>query len=464
MGDNYYNLRSKKNLENQLNTTNINDDSQLNISNNLNISNETTIENHNLSIEEIEEIETNSFIHSIVDSIFEEFINDVQSFTIDKSINLKLDKTQNLTDSSNQIIIKNLTERNNISLTSMAFDKKWAFKVIPEFTGEDSKLVNKFISCCDVIYEPLTTKEEQSAFLKFLSTKLDKEAYDLIHFNKFESWNDLKREIQKRFGETRSVHCIQNEMRNASQGHNDNVVKFGNLIEKLLLDLNNACIINDGEVAAVHFQKYNKQLAIQSFENGIKDSRISLLIKACRFNELKDAVAKAIEEEQNLQLKNKNLHNNTFPVKCQNCDKIGHTSRTCRFNLNVPRQNYQGVSYHGHKSSQNSNQSSSNNNFQNSYNQNNSNFSQNRNNNQKSIRTFNIFCNYCRKYGHSISECYRANRHVEQPPSESNLTSKNDNIENNISENFEGLDLNQSKNQMGTSSRVQTLKDCPLKN
>lgn len=453
MGENYYyNLRSKKTLENPLNITFVNNSpvdhdssNDTTIAPNLNTN---SLENNNLSVEEIEELETSNIIHSIVDSIFDDFINDVQSFKLDKTNNSSSNQDKSKFSETNTLNLNkinvNSSENIEASFETMAFDKKWAFKVIPEFTGEDSKLVNKFISCCDVIYEPLTTKEEQTEFLKFLATKLDKEAFDLLHYNKFESWKDLKKEIQKRFGETRSVYCIQNEIRNAHQGQSDNIVKFGHLIENLLLDLNNACLVNDGEEAAIHFLKYNKQLAIQSFENGLRDSRISLLVKACRFSNIKDAVAKAVEEEQILQLKSKSSLNN--PIKCQNCDKVGHTSRTCRVNLNQPRQNFQGGSYNGFKPHSNSNNS-------NNSSQNNSNPSQNRSINSKSIRNFRVFCNYCRKYGHSISECYRANRYSDSNCHDENLGTTN-NSENLNSENLEGLDLTQSMSP-GTSSRVQ---------
>lgn len=239
-----------------------------------------------------------------------------------------------------------------------------ALKIIPEYDGSPTTL-HRFISCCEIIQKPLKS-EENANLINLLKVKLTGKAYDVLRYKDFKTFRELKSEFQKQFGETRSSAQIQLELLQNSQSRNENVKSYANRIQQLLTELNECCSNSLGK-SNDDILTLNDQTALKAFQEGLVPS-IKLIVKACRFTKLKDAVAFAFEEETNLQSKS---NSNTTPsyhkpiIKCQVCHKPGHNADVCflRYRVNNP----------------------------NSY--------------SKAHNNIRVICAYCKNIGHHIQEC-----------------------------------------------------------
>lgn len=273
----------------------------------------------------------------------------------------------------------------------MSYSIDIALKMIPEFAGDRNEL-HKFITCGNIVNAMCTTNTAKSSLINIVKTKLSGSAYDIIKYKQFDSWDDLRAELEKQYGEKRSIAQIQSELLNIHQGK-DNVRDFANKIIKLKCDLDDACIKEQGINSAEIVQNLNRHAALKAFVDGLNNP-IKLIIKASRFEDLHQAIEAACEEE-------KCITNNKNQESVQNC--------SCSKNNSRPKPN----NYHQNYPLQNSNFANNYNNFNqsrpfNNYNQNyalrtNPNFANSYNNYSQQSN----FCRYCKKGGHTLEMCRR---------------------------------------------------------
>lgn len=291
----------------------------------------------------------------------------------------------------------------DLNMTTLNIDQM--LKIIPEFNGS-SKQLDKFIACCEIVYNPLTNKEDQKLFLNILKSKLGQKPFDIIKYQNFESWKDLKTEFLLQFADTRPVEQLQVELVQLRQQRIESVREFASKIEQLLSDLNNACIAREGEDAAKHIKNLNSITALNTFQNGLRQ-QYQLIVKACRFTKLKDAISKAIEEEASMsnvhcgssKIQLNNNYRNSFTnyrEKCQLCSRIGHIAKHC-YSFTKPNQDNNSNNANSITKLPITNSSSN-------YNKNISDNHQSTNlemsNNYRTNK-----CNYCKNVGHNIKDC-----------------------------------------------------------
>lgn len=259
-----------------------------------------------------------------------------------------------------------------------------ALKIVPEFNGECSRDLDRFVSCCEMVLSDLKDGEEIK-FIKLLHSKLTGKAHDVLLYNKFEIFDELKTELVSQFGETKSVESLNFELISLRQDRNEDVRSYANRVEKLLSLIDSASIKREGLEAAKAIRNLNAGTALRSFEEGLREP-IRLVIKASRYKTLKEAINGALEEEiivsQRRSLNPSNSNNNNNPqsqIKCNYCNKTGHTTNNC---------------FKRQQSNQNSN--SSNLNF--------NRFKSEPTRSNNDTRN-NKYCNYCKTVGHLIDDC-----------------------------------------------------------
>ena len=251
-------------------------------------------------------------------------------------------------------------------------------KLLPEFNGKRSEL-DRFLSICDMIDRDLCPESDEPLLLTIIKSKISGIAYSTIKYKDIPNLKSLTSILINNFSEVRTVAQVQSELINAKQKYSENVREFSARIEKLKTELDDACIQSQGAESAKIIQELNAKSALRAFVEGLNNN-IKLIIKACRFPSLIEAVEAAVEEERNF--KSKTFTPNKFPresIKCSFCHKIGHKFENCFSRINKSQNNFrnrQPVNY-----TQEPNQTT---------------FNKNK-----------IFCSYCKEPGHHISNCYK---------------------------------------------------------
>lgn len=330
-------------------------------------------------------------IHSKVSDIIDEIIEEIS----EKSSRLSDDRKNN---SISQIKVFSSQVKSDLSVRDTSsinhknmsdLNYKLALLSIPRFKG-DSESLQQFIQCCELIVKELKDTEIPK-FLGLMNSLLVDKASDVIKFNTFDSWDALKQELETRFSCPKSVSQLQSELLQIKQTSNESIQDYVNKIEIILSQLNGACIKAEGDVAGKILQKFNSNLALKSFENGIFNESVRIIVKSSNLESFRDAVKKAIEEE--VLIPSLNTKSNVVPGnskfinnKCQLCGIVGHTANICRKFQSIP--NSQNPICSDQYMNQKTTNSFQNKTFKNSN---------------------NLVCAYCKRFGHHISNCFKRN-------------------------------------------------------
>src|SRR5699024_7684347 len=170
--------------------------------------------------------------------------------------------------------------------------------------------------------------------------------------------------------ERRTIAQIQGELISSKQKSDEDVLSFANRIERLSLDLTDACIASEGATASKTIKSLNEKCALRTFVEGLQNP-IKLIVKTGRFQTFQEAVTAACEEERNNKLPHSNFQSSlSAQLKCYFCHKSGHKAAQCYLRKN----SVHFPNKFPYKSTHNINQ-------------------------------VQLFCNYCKNVGHSIEHC-----------------------------------------------------------
>lgn len=206
---------------------------------------------------------------------FEKLFNEVRELCKIESLTLTMSKTE------------------GTSSTMAKFDIKVAMNLLPVMTDDEvdiKQLIDKIEyystiieaqSHCDLINFILKSRLSASAKLR-----LD-ESYNNIS----ELLQDMKRELLPK----KSVTAIQSKLLTIKQNRST-VTDYGKQITELFVDL--TISQSNGDSKAYKFLKpLNEKQAIRRFADGLRDRRLSTIILARNYDNLKDAIQAAVDEE-----------------------------------------------------------------------------------------------------------------------------------------------------------------------
>lgn len=200
--------------------------------------------------------------------------------------------------------------------------------IVPVFDGNPDDL-SKFISCGNILFSYIKEDTQHALFLDIVKTRLQGPAFELIQYKTITKWTDLVTELEGQFQDQISRSAAQNELASAKQNGKESVKDFGDRLMHLLHSLDRATYGDTSDTTIRDFLvKENSKLAIRSFEDGLRNSSLRLLVKANKAQSLKTAIAYNTEQSLRLEDSNSPSSRNPRPT-CQTCNKVGHTSATC---------------------------------------------------------------------------------------------------------------------------------------
>ena len=322
---------------------------------NLKKDNQTVL--HNIAITETKLIKLNEFQHNFNALKIEHL---TLEGTEKEETLVKCEKTLDLI--SNILFYRH---KENIDYLKMeSFELKTATSLIPCLT-EKEESVFALIDAID-LYDSMLKEDGKKLLTAFvLKTRLTQSAKIRMK-QKYSSNKDLIKDLRDNLTTLKSPISLSSQLNGAQQKPRQTMEEYGQMIEKLFVDLTLAQANHDEE--KFEFLKgINERTAIDCFSRGLTNPEIRTIIRARNFGSLKDAIRAAKDEEVNVP---------TAAVCVVNNREIGYFGRLRgnRYNFNGPR------TFRNQRNLQNQQNFPNQRHFPNRHPNNNNNFFRNRNN------------------------------------------------------------------------------------
>lgn len=304
-------------------------------------------------------------------------------------ISVLFEKTHNQIKSSFLKIFFEIIDLLNAKLnkdTKMDFEMDKTLKIIPLFDGETSKLSN-FLNLTKYLYEATKTDDQEKLIQFIYNTRLtDKPKNRLIGISAPKTLVEFTKAFNDAYLYTRSQAIIQTELISSVQT-NKPLHKYAERIERLIAELNNVQITEQGEQARATITSLNDKYAMNIFKNGLNENLASV-IHAAQPESLSSAIKIATEVDQSRNSTNKIMfinRNTNYNSNRNNFNRINYNGNLNRNNFNRNNNHFNRNNNFNRNNYNNSNRI---NNF-NRNNYNNNNFKRNNNNNNRHNNTNN---------------------------------------------------------------------------
>lgn len=312
---------------------------------------------------------------------------------------------------------------------SEELDENFMLKIIPSFNG-NAKEFHKFCTCAEIVWNPLKAKNDKSLFLNIIKSKLCDQAYEVVRYTKFESWNDLKLALERKFIQRRSQGTVSSKLVQLNQLKNENVRSFADKVEQLLNELNEICIEKQGIDSARVIYALNESTALNSFQGGLQEP-LRTIVKANNFTTLSQAIERALDEE---------ISHKPLNLYCSFCKTSTHNTKNCYRNKN------------SNNNSHNASQPSTS--FNNSHKKSDNQTEQLNNSDNNAPKKF---CNYCKKRGHLVKDCFRLENKKHSNANASNSTEIKTIEQNEITGNIIEKSENNNSGNLAGSEQIQLI-------
>lgn len=245
--------------------------------------------------------------------------------------------------------------------------------------------LHEFIANCDSAFN-LSPFSHREALMAYVISRITGSARAQLRDKRITSWDELKELLLKLYSDKKHYTQLMEELNTIKQNMNENILNFYNRIDKLCTRLLNTVTYQDVNERLGRIEMI-KELSLQRF---ILHStpEISRFLRSKEPKTLSDALNSALEEERALQISKSNFKPSSSNKFCSVCKTKTHNTKDCYKNKQ------RSINFNSSNSQSNKNKNT----FTQSNNQNRS-----PNSNSYAQKT----CNYCKKPGHLISECYK---------------------------------------------------------
>lgn len=184
---------------------------------------------------------------------------------------------------------------------------------IPDFSSKSQDDINKFISQGDLLNK--LAPAQATEILEVIRTKLVN-AHKLGNISE-QSWTDIKAKIREKYKVTMSYETAQERLLSIKQTANETLDAYADRVRKLLAALNAASTNANAGVQEAQWQM-NEQLATRKFKQNICDEKIRLLALGADHTTLTDAIAHAVQKQEQIKSSNVTKDENKQASQNQN--------------------------------------------------------------------------------------------------------------------------------------------------
>lgn len=175
------------------------------------------------------------------------------------------------------------------------FELKTASVLIPVMDGKE-ETTEKIIDGIEMYDSCLKTSDSKKLLISFvLKTRLTKSA-KLKLKSEYASVDNLVEDIKTYLLTKKSANSLLSQINNLSQ-HNMTIAEYGAKLEDLFIGLTIAQADGNAKASAI-LSPINEKMVIKRFADGLRNRRLSTVISARDYKELKDAVRAAEDEEE----------------------------------------------------------------------------------------------------------------------------------------------------------------------
>lgn len=284
------------------------------------------------------------------------------------------------------------------------FHLNFLCSLIPKsFDGKRSEF-HEFLTNCNNAAE-LANDSQQKPLFVFIISRLTGSVRSQLQGKTYNNWEELKEILCTFYQDKKHYIQLMEELNTLKQGFSEPIISYHERIDKIITRIIGSLSFKEREEQSGKIETI-KELGLSRFIHHSKPE-ISRFLRAQSFNNLSDALTKAIEEERAIGISNSEFKQKNSKY-CNFCKRNGHSNRECFKNKN----NAQSINFNQRTQNQN-----------NQYRANNGNHYTNSN----TSSNFQVkICNYCKNKGHLISECRKReynNKRKESSTQNSNSSS-----------------------------------------
>lgn len=185
------------------------------------------------------------------------------------------------------------SETSENSTSTMEFDLKTACNLIPVMDNTENS-IKRIIDSVDM-YSDMLSVAGNKLLVKFVLKSRLTENAKLRLSSDYATASDLVNDIRNKLLTKKSFTAIQSRLQSITQGWRT-IDQYGTELEKLFTDLTISQANGNPNDFNV-LKRLNEQTAIQRFSDGLRDSRLSVIIAAKTFQHLNEAIQAAKDHE-----------------------------------------------------------------------------------------------------------------------------------------------------------------------
>jgi hypothetical protein len=202
-----------------------------------------------------------------------------------------------------------------------------ALKLVSPFSGNKREVLT-FVSNVDTAFGCINP-ENKGRLYQFILTKISGEPRTAISHRNLENWEELKEFLRNTYIEKRTLDFHANQLFTAKQSKSENVSEWIQKIQTLGSRFRESALQNCTEEEGAGILNLSDKLRNICFIEGLYLDRIQTIVHSRNTETFDDIAETALEEESAIVLKQERYRGELgTPVKCGNCGKMGHSTRT----------------------------------------------------------------------------------------------------------------------------------------